>query len=131
MFQGALQAAREKQDEKLAEKLIVYLKETQISEGALGNAYSCYLDVLVAKEKHEEGLIVLKKAIEDVCLDHLNKTALTRLKAGVEAKGIKFPHKITNKNVNDTTSSSSSSSGSSDDDVTPPKPDSPTQPKTV
>jgi len=120
MFQRILQVSREKQDENIINNLITNLKQTKISEGALGNAYSCYIDILCTKEKYDEALEVLKtKVIPDVCLENVNKTALTRLKKGLEASGKSFPYEIPKKIISkndDTSSSSSSSSSSSDED---------------
>ncbi|XP_055375539.1 leucine-rich PPR motif-containing protein, mitochondrial [Condylostylus longicornis] len=118
MFQRILQIAREKQDESVIDKLVLKLKESKVSEGALGNAYSCYLDILSTKEKYDEALEVLKtKILADVCLENINKTALNRLKTGIEASGKKFPYDIPKRSPhNDDTSSSSSSSSSSSDE---------------
>lgn len=138
MFQRILQAAREKQDEQLIEKLISYLKQTKISDGALGNAYSCYLDILTSKEKYDNALEFLKTSINDICLENFNRTALLRIKDGLEKHGKSFPYQIPEKNKrqidnNDTSSSSSSSSSDDDNDVKPiipeTKPIKPEQPK--
>lgn len=119
MFQGVLQAAREKQDENMIRKLVENLKTTKISEGALGNAYSCWLDILCKQNKFDEGEELLKKAIDDVCLENLNRTAVNRLKTGVEAAGRGFPYKVPAPRAgnDDTTSSGNSSSSSSDDEA--------------
>lgn len=112
MFQHVLQEARNKQDENIPHKLISLLQGTSVSEGAKGNAYSCLIDILVSSEKYEDALVIVKEAVKDVCLENMNKTALTRLQAGLLKQGKAFPFEIPPKNAK----SSSSSSSSSDDE---------------
>ncbi|XP_017021796.1 leucine-rich PPR motif-containing protein, mitochondrial [Drosophila kikkawai] len=120
MFQRVLQTAREQQDEKLAGVVISQLRDSKISEGAIGNAYSCLIDIQTTKGHPDKALDVLATAIKDVSLENINRTALLRLKQAVEEKSQKFPYTIPEKRAkaNDDSSSSSSSS-SSDDDVSP------------
>jgi leucine-rich PPR motif-containing protein len=120
MFQRVVHLAREKQDGDLVQRLINLLKTAKVSEGALGNAYSCLLDIQSAKNDYTSAMKTLDEAIKDVCLENINRTALVRVKDGIEAMGQKFPHNIpaksgTNKNID---TSSSSSSSSSDEEVT-------------
>ncbi|XP_070852405.1 leucine-rich PPR motif-containing protein, mitochondrial [Drosophila suzukii] len=132
MFQRVLQTAREQNDEKLASTVISQLKGSKISEGAIGNAYSCLIDIQTTKGNSDKAMDVLANAIKDVSLENINRTALLRLKQAVEEKSQKFPYTIPEKRTKaDDSSSSSSSSSSSDDDVSPsipetvpPKPDS-------
>ncbi|XP_001356649.3 leucine-rich PPR motif-containing protein, mitochondrial [Drosophila pseudoobscura] len=121
MFQRVLQTAREQQDEKLATSVISQLRDSKISEGAIGNAYSCLIDIQTTKGNHEKALDVLSNAVKDVSLENINRTALLRLKQAVEEKDLKFPYSIPEKRVSkaDSSSSSTSSSDSSDDDVSP------------
>lgn len=117
MFQHIIQNGREKQDDQMIEKLIGILRETKVSEGAIGNAYSCLLDIKAAKNDVEGCLKVTDDCVKDVCFEHVNRTALTRAKDCVEKAGKQFPHTIPEKKAaNQDTSSSSSSS--SDDEVT-------------
>lgn len=118
MFQRIVHLAREKQDEKLIQRLIELLKQTKVSEGAIGNAYSCLLDVYAIKEQYENGLVALDTAVKDVCLENINRTALVRIKAGLEKSGKHFPHIIPDRVLkqNEESSDSSSSSSSSSDD---------------
>uniref|UniRef100_A0A6P4EQJ3 Leucine-rich PPR motif-containing protein, mitochondrial n=1 Tax=Drosophila rhopaloa TaxID=1041015 RepID=A0A6P4EQJ3_DRORH len=132
MFQRVLQTAREQQDEKLVSVVISQLKNSKISEGAIGNAYSCLIDIQTTKGNSDKAMDALANAIKDVSLENINRTALLRLKQAVEEKSQKFPYTIPEKRTKaDDSSSSSSSSSSSDDDVSPsipetvpPKPDS-------
>ncbi|BFF96291.1 leucine-rich PPR motif-containing protein mitochondrial [Drosophila madeirensis] len=121
MFQRVLQTAREQQDEKLATSVISQLRDSKISEGAIGNAYSCLIDIQTTKGKHDKALDVLANAVKDVSLENINRTALLRLKQAVEDNDQKFPYSIPEKRLSkaDSSSSSSSSSDSSDDDVSP------------
>lgn len=122
MFQRIVHLAREKQDASLVQRLIDLLKHTKVSAGAIGNAYSSLLDILSTKNQFDEALKVLDSAIQDVCLENINRTALLRVKEGAEKAGLKFSHNIPEKsatgkpNIHDTSSSSASSS--SDDEVT-------------
>jgi leucine-rich PPR motif-containing protein, mitochondrial len=131
MFQRIVQQAREKNDEQLIHRLVDLLKKSaQVSDGAIGNCYSCLLDIQSNKQEFDRALETLNLAIKDVCLENFNRTALLRIKDGMEKAGKQFPHKIPDRtvhtmgggsNINDTTSSSSSSSSSSDEER-PPKP---------
>ncbi|EDW76611.1 uncharacterized protein Dwil_GK14571 [Drosophila willistoni] len=119
MFQRVLQTAREQQDEKLASTVISQLRGSKISEGAIGNAYSCLIDIQTTKGNTDKALDVVANAIKDVSLENINRTALLRLKQAVEEKSQKFPYTIPEKKTKANDSSSSSSSSSSDDDVSP------------
>ncbi|XP_037819162.1 leucine-rich PPR motif-containing protein, mitochondrial [Lucilia sericata] len=131
MFQRVLQTAREQNDDKLAQSVISQLRESKISEGAIGNAYSCLIDIQTGKGNADKALETLKTAIKDVCLEHINRTALQRLKSVLEAEKKEFPYTIPEKKPTAAgkSVSSSSSSQSSDDDVTPKRPETkPTKP---
>ncbi|KAH8419302.1 hypothetical protein KR222_004215, partial [Zaprionus bogoriensis] len=125
MFQRVLQTAREQQDEKLAAVVISQLRGSKISEGAIGNAYSCLLDIQTSKGNTDKALEVLSNAVKDVSLENINRTALLRLKEAVEAKSQQFPYTVPEKRAKagDSSSSDSSSASSSDDDVAPKKPE--------
>ncbi|XP_055917516.1 leucine-rich PPR motif-containing protein, mitochondrial [Eupeodes corollae] len=120
MFQRILQIARQNNDEKQAEDLINQLKSSKITGGAVGNAYSCLLDIQCAKSEFDKGLETLNTALKSGPIDHINRTALIRLKEGLEASGKKFPHTIPDKKIEKSSdpvsSSSSESSGSSSSD---------------
>lgn len=129
MFQRVLQTARDQNDDKLAESVISQLRDSKISEGAIGNAYSCLIDIQTAKGNSDKALETLKTAIKDVCLEHINRTALLRLKTALEAEKKEFPYTIPDKKATTKGQSSSSSSSSSDDDVSPKRPETrPTKP---
>ncbi|GAB0096334.1 Leucine-rich PPR motif-containing protein [Sergentomyia squamirostris] len=116
MFHRILQFSRENQDVKLVSHLIQKLKGTTATAGALGNAYSCLLDIHSARSEFDLGLQVLNTAVEDrVALQEINKTALKRCKEGIEKAGKVFPHKIPEKSTQNADSSSSSSSSSDEE----------------
>lgn len=117
MFQKVLQHARETSDEKCVSIVLASVKDSKISEGAIGNIYSCELDILTKKGEASKAMTVLNNGLKDICLENFNRTALIRLKDLCTEKGIEFPHTISAK-----PNSSSSSSSSSDDDVVEPKP---------
>lgn len=94
MFQKILQTARENKDSILAKKLVEHLKSSPITNGALGNAYSCLLDVLTAEEKHDEAINTFEQAIQNVSVDNLNRTAVLRVKEMYEKRGKSFNHNI-------------------------------------
>lgn len=117
MFQKVLQHARETSDDESVAVILASVKDAKISEGALGNIYSCGLDILTKKEDASRAMSLLNDGLKDICLEKFNRTALIRLKELCLKKGIDFPHTISSKS-----NSSSSSSSSSDDDVVEPKP---------
>lgn len=119
MFQRVIQMGRENQDAPLVQKLISLLHESKVSEGAIGNAYSCLIDIHAGKNDADACLKSVDACVKDVCFENVNRTALLRAKECVEKSGKKFPHKIPErKTTNQNDSSSSSSSSSSDDEVT-------------
>lgn len=97
MFQKIVQTARDKQDENLAKKLIEHLKISNVTEGAIGNAYSCLLDVLVSKEKFDEAVETFESAIKTVSIESINRTAVLRIKEVHEKLGKPFNHTIPSK----------------------------------
>ncbi|XP_017471472.1 PREDICTED: leucine-rich PPR motif-containing protein, mitochondrial isoform X2 [Rhagoletis zephyria] len=120
MFQRVLQTAREQKDEKLAQTVISQLRESKISEGAIGNAYSCLIDIHTTNNNLNKALETLKTAIKDICLENINRTALLRLKTALQEQNRDFPYEIPEKKA---LKESSTSSQSSDDDVTPKRPE--------
>ena len=119
MFQRIIQQGREKQDGELVNNLIQVLHKSKVSEGAIGNAYSCLLDIHAAKNDSDACLKTVDACVKDVCFENVNRTALLRAKDCVEKSGKKFPHTIpAAKNTSKQDTSSSSSSSSSDDEVT-------------
>lgn len=120
MFQRVMHEAREKQDAKMVERLIEVLRTTQLTKGAMGNAYSCLIDVHASKEQFELAYTVLVKAVKEVeDVECINRTAMIRVKEGLEKAGSKqkFEFEIPRKSKKDDSSSSSSSSSSDDDPV--------------
>lgn len=118
MFQKVVQSARDNQDAELMTKLISVLTSAKVSEGAIGNAYSCLLDIHASKNDPENCLKATADCVKDVSFENVNRTALQRAKECVEKAGKKFPHTIPEKKSSNQDSSSSSSSSSSDDEVT-------------
>lgn len=119
MFQRVMHEARDKQDAKMVGRLIEVLRTTSLTKGAMGNAYSCLIDVHSSKEQFEEAYQVLVTAVAEVKeLECINRTALIRVKEGLEKMGSKqkFEFEIPRKTRKDDSSSSSSSSSSSDDE---------------
>lgn len=110
MFQRVVQHCRQQKDDQLIKQLIDHLKISKVTEGALGNAYSCLLDVLVSKEKNEETIKCFQEAIKDVSIEFINKTALTRVKEVHDKLNLPFNHQIPNKSNKMSSSSQSSSS---------------------
>lgn len=113
MFQRVLQQARETANEQLTKKLIDHLKNSNVTEGALGNAYSCLLDILVIKQNNEEIVSTFENAVRDVNINYLNRTAVLRVNEAYSKLGKPFSHKIPTKA--DKPSSTSSSSSSEED----------------
>lgn len=94
MFQKIVQTVRENKDDLLAKKLVEHLKSSPITTGALGNAYSCLLDVYTAEAKYPEAVSAFEEAIENVSLNNLNRTAVLRVKEAYEKQGKPFNHII-------------------------------------
>lgn len=108
MFQRVLQYARDSKDEKLAQKLIDHLKgSTNVTEGAIGNAYSCLLDILVAKGNDEEVITNFEKAVKEVSISFVNRTAVQRVNDIYAKQGKEFNYKIPTKADKINSSSSS------------------------
>jgi len=101
MFQKVCQVARSTGNLTLAFGLVNKLADAdQVTRGARGIAYSCLLDCLCTKEDHQQGWNVLQDALgRGVELEDVNRTALVRLKSGLEAEGKPFPYTIPPKNV--------------------------------
>lgn len=81
MFNHLLKVARDRKEKQIIKKLLVALKDSKVSEGGLGTIHSCIIDVYSAQEKYDDAL----RAVKDVCLENLNRTALFRVKEGLEA----------------------------------------------
>lgn len=108
MFQRVVQHARDQKDETLAQKLIDHLKSSSnITEGAVGNAYSCLLDILVVKGEEDKVIATFENAVKDVSIGFINRTAVQRVSEIYTKKGKEFNYKIPTKA--DKISSSSSS----------------------
>ncbi|XP_071514137.1 leucine-rich PPR motif-containing protein, mitochondrial isoform X2 [Panulirus ornatus] len=120
MFRNILDNARKSNNIDLPSKLIEVLNvHPNISSRARGLVYSCWIDILGDANRFEEGLEVLKGALQTLSLEDLNLTSLTRLKAGTETTDKTFPYIVPPKVKRDqqnAQSSSSSSSSSSDSD---------------
>uniref|UniRef100_A0AAR5PUS4 Pentacotripeptide-repeat region of PRORP domain-containing protein n=1 Tax=Dendroctonus ponderosae TaxID=77166 RepID=A0AAR5PUS4_DENPD len=97
MFQKIIQTARELHDEDLINRLIQLLKVTKVTDGALGNAYSCYIDVLVSKGKHDDAVQLFEMAVSQVPIENINRTAIIRVKNIVEAQGKPFNYILPSK----------------------------------
>ncbi|XP_068906051.1 leucine-rich PPR motif-containing protein, mitochondrial [Tenebrio molitor] len=109
MFQRIVHTARDTTDENLIKKLIEHLKTSNVTEGAVGNAYSCLLDVLVSKNNVEEIPTVFETAVKDAGITHVNRTAIVRVKEVYDKLGKPFNHPIPPKNAKSMTSTTSSS----------------------
>lgn len=114
MFQRVVQVARETKDEDLINKLIGHLKTSKVTDGAIGNAYSCLLDVLVLKEKDDELVKVFETAVKDIPIDYINRTAVLRVKEVYSRLNKPFDYKIPPK-INKPGAQLGTSSSSSED----------------
>ena len=101
MFQKVCQVARATGNIDLAFSLVKHLNEAQqVTTGAKGIAYSCLLDCLCASNNFQKGYSALQDALDKkVSLEDINRTALVRLKQGVEEEGQLFNHIIPPKNL--------------------------------
>lgn len=97
MFQKIVQNARDEKNEDLVKKLIEHLNKSKVTSGALGNAYSCLLDILVLKDKDDEVINTLENAVKAVSTQYLNRTAMLRAKEIFEKHQKPFPYQIPSK----------------------------------
>ncbi|KAH1022067.1 hypothetical protein HUJ04_011528, partial [Dendroctonus ponderosae] len=97
MFQKIIQTARELHDEDLINRLIQLLKVTKVTDGALGNAYSCNIDVLVSKGKHDDAVQLFEMAVSQLPIENINRTAIKRVKNIVDAQGKPFSYVLPSK----------------------------------
>lgn len=116
MFMHTTKVARDRKDANIAKNLLTALKDSKVSEGGLGAVHSCLIDVYCLQENYDDAMKAVDNAVKDVCLEHINRTALLRVKEGLEKAGKNFPHKIPDKKKVNAADSSSSSSSSSDDE---------------
>ncbi len=87
MFQKICQTARSRGDAAMANRLVRLLQSARVTSGAQGIAYSCLLDVLVGRGEYEQAMGHLKAGLKQgVRLEDINRTALVRLKTGLEEK---------------------------------------------
>merc|ERR1719220_81523 len=100
MFQKVCQVARSTGNIDLAFGLVRHLADaSQVTSGARGIAYSCLLDCLCISKRHKEAFAALQEALEQkVTIEDINRTALLRLKQGLEEEGEVFPVRIPPKN---------------------------------
>ena len=93
MFQKVCQVARSTGNIDLAFGLVRHLADaSQVTSGARGIAYSCLLDTLCANKRHKEAYSALREALShNVTIEDINRTALVRLKQGMEEEGDHFP----------------------------------------
>lgn len=114
MFQRVVQLARETKNETLIRRLISHLKNTKVTEGALGNAYSCLLDVLVQLDRTDDIVTVFEQVTSEINTEFINRTAMLRVKEIYEKQGRKFTHVIPGKKQNSVAQQGSSSSSEDD-----------------
>lgn len=127
MFQHILETARQQKNPKFVQKLLHLLRGSNISKGAMGNAYSCLIDIQIAEEDLDAAVESLNEATKSVGIENINRTALSRLKAGLKNHNKEVPFTIPEEEAGKDSLSSSSSSSSSDDDISPKRPE--TRPK--
>ncbi|QQP49661.1 Uncharacterized protein FKW44_010411 [Caligus rogercresseyi] len=98
MFQKVCQPARSKSDVELASRLVELLVHAKVSPRAQGIAYSCLLDVYSQREEFSMGLNTLNASLDSgVRLEDINRTALLRLKIGLEKMGLGVPFSVPKK----------------------------------
>jgi hypothetical protein len=98
MFQKVCQTARSTSNVDLAQRLVGLLEDAVVTNGARGIAYSCLLDVLTQTKDYLSGVTALQTGLKSgIQLEDMNRTALKRLKEGVEAEGSEFPYDIPRK----------------------------------
>ena len=102
MFQKVCQTARATSNADLAQRLVNLLENADtVTVGARGIAYSCLLDVLTQRQEFSSGVKALKAGLESgISIEDVNRTALKRLKEGLEATTNEhFPFEIPKKSI--------------------------------
>ena len=100
MFQKICQTARSEASMDMATRLVDLLQEAKVTSGAQGIAYSCLLDVMTQRQKYGGAMNKLEQGLKrGVKLEDINRTALIRLKKGIETQGEQFPFEIPKKAV--------------------------------
>jgi len=98
MFQKVCQTARSTGNIDLAERLVNLLEDAVVTNGARGIAYSCLLDVLTRNKDFSKGLSCLNEGLKSgILLEDINRTALKRLKEGLEMMGEELPYPVPQK----------------------------------
>ena len=99
MFQKVCQTARATSNQDLAQRLVQLLENAAVTNGARGIAYSCLLDVLTQNADYVKGVQSLEQSLQSgIKLEDINRTALKRLKEGLENENLEFPYDIPKKN---------------------------------
>lgn len=96
MFKRVLQESRENKNVDVLDKLLGFLKSsTVISPKALGYAYSCKMDILIAKGEHQAAVNTLTASLSSgLSLEDFSRNTLVKTKNAVELGGGQFNHKI-------------------------------------
>jgi len=98
MFQKVCQTARSTGNIDLAERLVNLLEDAVVTNGARGIAYSCLLDVLTRNKHFSKGLSCLNEGLKSgILIEDINRTALKRLKEGLEMMGEELPFPVPQK----------------------------------
>jgi len=98
MFQKVCQTARSTGNIDLAERLVGLLEDAVVTNGARGIAYSCLLDVLTRNKDFSKGLSCLNEGLKSgILVEDINRTALKRLKEGLEMMGEELPYPVPQK----------------------------------
>lgn len=97
MFQRIMHVARDNKDEELINRLVSVLQTSSLTAGAMGNAYSCLLDIQVGNEEFDKAYQQLKIVADKVGIANVNRTALLRLKEGLEKMNKPFEYEIPQK----------------------------------
>ena len=91
-----------------------------VTNGARGIAYSCLLDVLTQNNEFDKGLKSLEQGLASgIMLEDCNRTALKRLKEGLQVQGRDFPYEIPKKAATTTITTSDFDEDKSSRSLTP------------
>jgi len=102
MFQKVCQTARSSCNADLAQRLVNVLEDAStVTMGARGIAYSCLIDVLTQQQNYIAAIDALEKGLTTgIKLEDVNRTALKRLKQGLEnTSSQNFPFEIPKKDA--------------------------------
>lgn len=93
MFSDLLRTALNRKDDTIALSLLAVV-DKNVSESYLAAIHTCLIDVYCSQQRFDEALRAVDRAIREISLESIKRTALVLIKDGLESEGKKFPYRI-------------------------------------